>query len=219
RARLRSARRSRDDRDQAGALRRRPGQDALRRRRSHRHPDHWGGRGELMSARFIAVNQLRLDGNERRYLRECIDTGWISSEGPFVKKLETEFAAAVGRKWGVAVCNGSAALEASVAALRLGPGDEVIMPAFTIISCASAVTRAGAVPVLVDSDPDTWNMRVDQIAARITPRTRAIMVVHIYGLPAKMDQILELAAQHELKVIEDAAELHGGSCNCRPCGS
>src|SRR6185312_1102755 len=134
-------------------------------------------------------------------------------------KLETEFAAAVGRKWGVAVCNGSAALEASVAALRLGPGDEVIMPAFTIISCASAVTRAGAVPVLVDSDPDTWNMRVDQIAARITPRTRAIMVGHIYGLPAKMDQILELAAQHELKVIEDAAELHGGSCNCRPCGS
>jgi perosamine synthetase len=172
-----------------------------------------------MSARFIPVNQPRLDGNERRYLQECIDTGWISSEGPFVRKLEAGFAAAVGRKWGVAVCNGSAALEASVAALRLGPGDEVIMPAFTIISCASAVTRAGAIPVLVDSDPDTWNMRVDQIAAKITPRTKAIMAVHIYGLPVEMDQVLELAVRHKLKVIEDAAELHGASYDGRPCGS
>jgi perosamine synthetase len=168
---------------------------------------------------YIPVNQPRLDGNECRYLQECIDTGWISSEGPFVERLETEFAAAVGRKWGIAVCNGSAALEAAVAALRLGPGDEVIMPSFTIIACASAVIRAGATPVLVDSDPETWNMRADQIEAKITPRTKAIMVVHIYGLPAEMDRVLDLAARHRLKIIEDAAELHGAAYDGRACGS
>jgi perosamine synthetase len=167
----------------------------------------------------IPVNEPLLDGAERRYLEACIDTGWISSEGPFVERFEAEFAARVGRRYGVAVCNGSAALEAAVAALRLGPGDEVIMPAFTIISCAAAVVRAGAMPVLVDSDARTWNMRADQVAARITGRTRAIMAVHIYGLPTDMDPLLELAERHGLKIIEDAAEMHGGAYKGRPCGS
>lgn len=172
-----------------------------------------------MKPSYIPVNEPRLDGNESRYLQECIDTGWVSSEGPFVTRLEMEFAAAVGRKWGVAVCNGSAALEVAVAALRLSPGDEVIMPAFTIISCASAVIRAGAIPVLIDSDPETWNMRVDQIETKITPRTKAIMVVHIYGLPVEMDHVLDLAARHGLKIIEDAAELQGATYDGRACGS
>jgi perosamine synthetase len=168
---------------------------------------------------FIPVNLPRLDGNEAKYLQECIDTGWISSEGPFVKKLEMDFATAVGRKWGIAVCNGSAALDAAVAALRLARGDEVIMPSFTIISCAAAIVRAGAVPVLVDSDPVTWNMRADQIEEKITPRTRAIMVVHIYGLPVDMARVQSVADAHRLKIIEDAAELHGGEYRTRPCGS
>ncbi|MDE2111501.1 MAG: DegT/DnrJ/EryC1/StrS aminotransferase family protein [Alphaproteobacteria bacterium] len=168
---------------------------------------------------FIPVNLPSLDGNEAKYLQECIETGWISSEGSFVKKLETDFAAAVGRKWGIAVCNGSAALDAAVAALRLGSGDEVILPAFTIISCAAAIIRAGAMPVLVDSDPVTWNMCADQIADKITPRTKAIMVVHTYGLPVDMQCIQDLADRHCLKIIEDSAELHGAYYRERPCGS
>ena len=93
---------------------------------------------------FIPVNEPLLDGNEKRYLCECIDTGWISSEGPFIKEFEEKFAARVGRSYGIAVCNGSAALDAAVAALGIGPGDEVILPTFTIISCAASVVRSGA---------------------------------------------------------------------------
>ena len=167
----------------------------------------------------IPVNEPLLGGNEKKYLNQCIDTGWISSEGPFVRQFEAEFARRVDRKFGIAVNNGTAALEAAMVSLGLEPGDEVIMPAFTIISCASAITRAGATPVLVDSDPSTWNMRVDQIADRITSRTRAIMVVHIYGLPVDMDPVLTLAKKHGLLVIEDAAEMHGGTYHGKPCGS
>lgn len=158
---------------------------------------------------MIPVNEPLLDGNEKKYLLECIDTGWISSEGPFVKLFEELFSKRVGRQHGIAVANGSGALDIAVQALQLGPGDEVILPAFTIISCAAAVVRAGATPVLVDADPHTWNMDISQIAAKITSRTKAIMVVHIYGLPVDMDPVLELARKHGLKIIEDAAEMHG----------
>lgn len=168
---------------------------------------------------FIPVNEPLLDGNERAYVLECLDSGWISSEGPFVRLFEERFAAHVGRAHGIAVANGSVALDVAVHALQLGPTDEVIIPTFTIISCAAAVVRAGAVPVVVDCDPLTWNMDVNQVAARITPRTRAIMVVHIYGLPVDMDPILELAEHHGLQVIEDAAEAHGQTYRGRPCGS
>ena len=167
----------------------------------------------------IPVNTPLLDGNERKYLLECLDTGWISSEGPFVTQFEEKFAARVGRKYGIAVSNGSVALDAAVVALGLGPGDEVIMPTFTIISCAAAIVRAGAVPVVVDSDPATWNMDVTQIEAKITSRTKAIMVVHIYGLPVDMDPLLAIATRHGLKIIEDAAEMHGQTYKGRLCGS
>jgi perosamine synthetase len=168
---------------------------------------------------FIPVNEPLLNGNELRYLEECIRSGWISSEGPFVARFEQEMAARVERRHGIAVTNGTAALEAAVVALGLGPGDEVIMPTFTIISCASAVVRAGATPVLVDSCSRTWNMDVDKIEARVTPRTRAILVVHIYGLPTDMAPVLALAKKHSLKIIEDAAEVHGQTYNGRQCGS
>lgn len=168
---------------------------------------------------FIPVNEPLLNGNEKKYLCECIDTGWISSEGPFVKEFEQRMSAAVNRKYGVAVSNGTAALEIAMRAIEIGEGDEVIMPTFTIISCAMAVTKLGAVPVLVDSNIDDWNMNVDDIEAKITARTKAIMVVHLYGLPVKVDKVLELANKYDLKVIEDAAEMHGQTYNGQPCGS
>lgn len=168
---------------------------------------------------MIPVNEPLLSGNEKRYLMECIDTGWISSEGPFVKRLENEFAQRVGRKFAVAVANGSAALDIAVTALGLKKGDEVIVTTFTIVSCVAAIVRAGATPVLVDVDPATWNMSAAQIRPKITKNTRAIMVVHIYGIPVDMDPILVLAEQHNLIIIEDAAELIGQTYKEKPCGS
>ncbi len=171
-----------------------------------------------MSA-FIPVNEPLLDGREKEYLAECIDSGWISSEGPYVERFEREFAARVGRKHGIAVANGSVGLDAAIVALEIGAGDEVIMPAFTIISCAAAIVRAGAKPVLVDSDPHTWNMDIAQVESKITPRTKAIMAVHIYGLPVDMKPLLQIAERHGLAIIEDAAESHGQTCEGKPCGS
>ncbi|HEX4024343.1 MAG TPA: DegT/DnrJ/EryC1/StrS family aminotransferase [Steroidobacteraceae bacterium] len=168
---------------------------------------------------FIAVNQPLLDGNEGRYLQQCLDDGWISSEGPFVRQFEQALSRRVNRKWGVAVCNGTAALDAAIEALGIGPGDEVIMPAFTIISCIGQIVRSGARPVLVDSDARTWNMDVSQIEGRITARTKAIMLVHVYGLPADVDPVLDIARRHGLYVLEDAAQMHGQTYRGRPCGS
>jgi|UPI000378B94E perosamine synthetase len=167
----------------------------------------------------ILVNEPLLNGKEKQYLNECIDDGWISSEGPFVKRFEEEFATRMGRKYGIAVSNGSVALDAAVVALKIGPGDEVILPTFTIISCAAAIVRAGAKPVVVDCDRQTWNMDVSQIEAKITPKTKAIMVVHIYGLPVNMEPVLKLADKYGLHVIEDAAQMHGQTFQGRPCGS
>ena len=168
---------------------------------------------------FIPVNEPLLNGNEKKYLCECIDTGWISSEGPFVKEFEQKMSETVGRKYGIDVSNGTAALEIAAQALGITEGDEVIMPTFTIISCAMAITKLGAIPVLIDSDIHTWNMNVDEIEAKITKKTKAIMIVHLYGLPVEVDKVLELAKKYNLKVIEDAAEMHGQTYNGRPCGS
>jgi perosamine synthetase len=168
---------------------------------------------------FVPVNTPLLNGNEAEYLAECVRTGWISSEGPFIKRFETAMARIAGRRFGVAVTNGSVALDIAVHALNLSPGDEVIIPTFTIISCAAAVVRAGLIPVTVDCDPATWNMTVEGVEAAITPRTRAIMLVHIYGLPVDIDPIMALARKHGLRVIEDAAEMHGQTYRGAPCGS
>lgn len=172
-----------------------------------------------MSDAFIPVNTPLLDGNEEEYVLECLRTGWISSEGPFVERFEHEFSARVNRQFGVACSSGSAALDLAVTAAGIGLGDEVIMPTFTIISPAASVVRAGGRPVLVDSEPLTWNMDVTQIEAKITTRTKAILVVHIYGLPADMDPIIDIANRHGLMIIEDAAEMHGQTYRGKPCGS
>lgn len=158
---------------------------------------------------FIPVNEPLLDGNEKKYLCECIDTGWVSSEGLFVERFEKEFASFIGVKYGVAVCNGTAALETALYAIGVGQGDEVIMPSFTIISCAIACIRLGATPVLVDIDPETWTMDTTQVEAKITERTKAIMPVHIYGHPVYMDDLFRLKYKYKIMIVEDAAEVHG----------
>ena len=168
---------------------------------------------------FIPVNIPLVDGNEKKYLNECIDTGWISSEGPFVKQFEDQFANRVQRKYAIAVTNGTAALDVGIEALGIGPGDEVILPAFTIISCIGQIIRSGATPVLVDSDPLTWNMNLKQVEEKITEHTKAIMVVHIFGLPVDVESLLEIAKNKNIKIIEDAAEMHGQTYYEKPCGS
>jgi perosamine synthetase len=157
----------------------------------------------------IPVSEPQLVGRELAYVEECIRTGWVSSAGRFIGAFESSWAEYCGRAHGIAVANGTVALQLAVAALELEPGAEVIIPTFTIISCAMAVVYAGGIPVLIDADPDTWTMDVGQVAGKITSRTRAIMPVHIYGHPVDMDPLLDLAERHGLAVIEDAAEAHG----------
>lgn len=168
---------------------------------------------------FIPVNEPLFQGNEKKYLNECIDTGWIGSEGRFVAKFEEDLAKYVGRKYATACSNGSAALDIAVSALGLDEGDEVIMPSFTIISCAQSLIRQGIKPVLVDCDFKTFNMKVDDIEAKITANTKAIMIVHIYGLTVDVDPVLNIAEQYNLKIIEDAAEMLGQVYKDRKCGS
>lgn len=158
---------------------------------------------------MIPVNEPRLGEREREYVNECLETAWISSAGRFIEAFEQQWAAYCGVKHGIAVSNGTTALQVAVGALELEPGDEVIMPTFTIISCALAVVDNGGMPVLVDSDPRTWCMDVSQVEGKITDRTRAIMPVHIYGHPVDMDPLLDLAEKYGLAIIEDAAEVHG----------
>ena len=157
----------------------------------------------------IAVSEPRIGADDMASVMDALKSGWISSAGPALDQFESAWAAYCERRHGIAVSSGTTALELAIEALPLAPGDEVIMPTFTIISCALAVVRAGAVPVLVDADPDTWCMDVHAVEARITPRTRAIMPVHIYGHPCEMDPLLDLAERHGLAIVEDAAEAHG----------
>ena len=158
---------------------------------------------------MIPVNEPLLEEEDFVALQDTFRTGWISSAGKYVEEFETSWARYCGVRHGIAVSNGTTALQVAVEAVGIGAGDEVIMPTFTIISCASAVVRAGGVPVLVDSDPIDWCMDVAKVEALITPRTKAIMVVHMYGHPVDMDPIMALATKHRLTVIEDAAEVHG----------
>jgi perosamine synthetase len=167
---------------------------------------------------MIPVNEPLVGDNESKYVLECLRTGWISSEGRFIHEFEDRWAAYCGMSHGVAVSNGTVALEIAMACLDLRPGDEVILPSFTIISCAQAVTMCGLKPVLVDSDPRTWCMDANQVEARITARTRAIMPVHIYGHPVDMDPLIELARKYNLVILEDAAEVHGAEYKGRKCG-
>jgi perosamine synthetase len=159
--------------------------------------------------KMIPVNEPRIGARELENVMECLQTGWISSEGRFIQAFEQSWADYCGMKYGVAVSNGTVALQLAVACLDLQPGDEVILPTFTIISCAQAITYNGGIPVLVDCDPHTWCMDVRQVEPKITSRTKAIMPVHIYGHPVDMDPLLDIAKRRSLKVVEDACQAHG----------
>lgn len=167
---------------------------------------------------MIPVNRPLLAGNEKKYLCAAIDAGEVG-QGAFIEAFEKQFATSVKRKYGIAVSSGTAALDIAVKALDISPLMEVIVPTFTIISCINQMVRMGIRPVFVDAHPETWTIDVEKIEQAITPLTRAIMPVHIYGLPCDMDPILKLAEHYDLKVIEDAAQAHGQTYYQNPCGS
>lgn len=167
---------------------------------------------------MIPVNRPALNGNEINYVNQALEDGWIS-DGPFLKKFEDEFSKSVNRDYGISVSNGTAALYVALQALEIGPGDEVILPTHTIISCIMAVLNVGATPVLVDMELDTWNMDCELIESKITKKTKALMAVHIFGHPCDMDKIEEIVAKYNLFLIEDAAEMAGQFYREKPCGS
>jgi len=172
-----------------------------------------------MDNKFIPVCEPLLVGNERKYVLDALETGWISSAGKYIPAFEQAFAEYCGVKHGIAVCNGTVALHLALVALDIKAGDEVIVPNFTMIASAFAVCYTGAIPVFVDAEPETWNIDPSKIEEKITEKTKAIMPVHIYGHPCDMDPIVKIASKYNLKIIEDAAEVHGAEYYGRKCGS
>lgn len=173
----------------------------------------------MIQPEAVPLAEPDLRGNESLYLQRCLDSGWISSIGPFVHDFERRLADYVGVPHALTTGNGTMALHLALAALRIGPGDEVIVPDLTFAATANAVIYCGATPVLVDVAADDWNLDPALAAAAITPRTKAILPVHLYGHPCRMEQILELARAAGLAVVEDAAESLGGRYRDRPSGS
>jgi perosamine synthetase len=171
------------------------------------------------AGKIIPVCEPDLRGRELEYVTDCIQSNWISSAGKYVGEFEERFSEYCGAKYGIACTNGTTALHLAMATLGVGPGDEVIIPTFTMIATANAVTYTGATPVLVDSEPETWNMDISKIKEKITDRTKAIMVMHTYGHPVDMDAVLEIADKHRLYVVEDAAEAHGAEYKGKKIGS
>lgn len=170
------------------------------------------------ASRTVPVCTPVLDGREREYVSNCLETNWISSLGEYIPRFERSFAELCGAPYGVSCSSGTAAVHLALEALDIGPGDEVIIPAFSLIVSANTVCMTGATPVLVDATPDTWCIDPEKIEAKITPRTKAIMVVHTYGHPCDMDAISEISRRHELFVIEDAAQAHGARFRGRVVG-
>lgn len=160
-----------------------------------------------------------LNGNERKYVLDCIDTGWISANGKYVTEFEKSFAEFCGVKHAISCANGTVALHLPLLAYDIKPGDEIIIPTFTYIATANAVAYCGATPVLVDCESETWNIDPKKIEDRITNKTKGIIVVHLYGHPANMDPIIEIARKHNLFIIEDAAEAHGAKYKEKIVGS
>ncbi len=168
---------------------------------------------------FIPVCEPVLDGREREYVLDCLDGNWVSSLGKYIPQFEETFATYCDAAHGVACSSGTAALHLALEAIGIQPGDEVIIPAFSLIVSANVVAMVGAKPVLVDVSPDTWCIDAERIEEKITPRTKAIMVVHMYGHPCDMDAIMKIAGRHGLRVIEDCAQAHGAEVNGRRVGS
>ncbi len=167
----------------------------------------------------VPVNEPVITAAAKKYVLDALDTGWVSSAGPYIGKFEKAFAEYLDVKHAVAVTSGTAALHVALVSLGIGKGDEVIVPDFTMIASVFAILYTGATPVFVDAEPDTYNINVGLIEAKITKKTKAIMPVHIYGHSVDMDPLLALAKKHHLHVIEDAAEAHGALYKEKKCGS
>ncbi|HEX8250958.1 MAG TPA: DegT/DnrJ/EryC1/StrS family aminotransferase [Pyrinomonadaceae bacterium] len=167
----------------------------------------------------IPVAAPSLIGNEKEYVNDCMESGWISSAGKYIELFEARFAEFCGVRHAVACCNGTIALHLALVALGVRQGDEVIVPTLTFVATANAVTYCGATPVFVDSEAETWNLDPARVEAAITPRTKGIIAVHLYGHPAKMDELKEIARRHNLFLLEDAAEAHGASYKGQTIGS
>lgn len=168
---------------------------------------------------MIPVHSPVLGKKEIEYVNESLRANWISFNGKYNKKFESEFAKFCGVNYGLGVTNGTTALHIALAALKIGKGDEVIVPDFTMASCGFAVAYLGATPIFIDAEPKTWNIDPKKIEEKITPKTKAIMPVHIYGHPCDMDAIMTIARKHNLKVIEDCAEAHGALYKGKKVGS
>ncbi|MBN1664967.1 MAG: DegT/DnrJ/EryC1/StrS family aminotransferase [Deltaproteobacteria bacterium] len=173
----------------------------------------------MKSIEFIPVCEPFLNGNELKYVTDAVQTGWISSSGKYVKKFEETFAAYCGTQYAVSVCNGTAAVHLALVTLGIQKDDEVIIPNFTMIATALGLCYIGAKPVFIDADPDTWNIDASRIEEKITPKTKAIIPVHIYGNPCDMDKIAAIAHKYNLRIIEDAAESHGALYKGKKAGS
>ena len=158
---------------------------------------------------MIPVNEPLLNQDDYKYLEDAFNSGWISSAGKYIEEFENSWASYCKMDYGISVSNGTAAIQIAIEAAGICQDDEVIMPDFTIISCGQSITNIGARPVLVDSCPRTWCMDVSKIEQKITSKTKAIMVVHMYGHPVDMDAVMEISSKYNLIVIEDAAEVHG----------
>jgi len=167
----------------------------------------------------VPIAAPNLSGKELEYVSDCIKSGWISSKGKYVDLFEEKFSKYIGEKNGVAVSNGTSALHLALAAIGVKSADEVIMPTFTMMATANAAAYQGAKPVLVDSEMDTWNIDPSKIEERITEKTKAIMIVHLYGHPAKTKEIADIAKDHGLYLIEDSAEAHGAEYYGKKVGS
>jgi len=168
---------------------------------------------------MIPVCEPYLSGNELKYVTDCVKTNWIGSMGKYIKLFEDSFSKFCDVKYGVACSNGTTALHLALATLDIGPGDEVIIPDFTMIATANAIIYTGAKPVLVDSELETWNIDTKKIEEKITKKTKAIMPVHTYGHPVDMNPIKRLASKYDLFVVEDAAEAHGAEYKGKKVGS
>jgi perosamine synthetase len=172
-----------------------------------------------MSDIRIPVYRPDLSGNEKKYVVDCIESGWISSKGEYVARFEAGVAEYLGVPHCASVCNGTAAIQTALGALGIGPGDEVIVPTLTYVASVNPIRAAGAVPVFVDSRMDTWQMDAAAVARRVTPRTRAIMAVHLYGGMCDMGPIQEIARRHDLLLIEDCAEAFGSRLDGKLAGT
>lgn len=166
----------------------------------------------------ISIANPVFNGNEKKYLNECIDTGWVSANGRFIEKFEEKFAEYCGVKYAVSCANGTVSLHLIMLGLGIQPGDEVIMPTLTYIATANAVRFCGGIPVFVDSVKGTFNIDPAKLEEKISERTKAIMPVHLYGLSCDMDPIMEIANRYDIPVIEDAAEAHGAEYNGKKVG-